>query len=71
MPTTDPPLLPAARPSGSPWSLADAATFLGVSARHLARLIESKAVKSFRLGRRVLIADAEVRRVAEHGTGAR
>jgi excisionase family DNA binding protein len=59
------------RPAGAPWSLRDAAEFIGVSPRHVARLIDSGAVKSFRIGRRVFIADAELRRVAEHGTDAR
>jgi excisionase family DNA binding protein len=53
---------------GSPWPLAVAAKFLGVSHRHLVRLIDAGKVKSIRLGRRVLIADVELRRVASEGT---
>jgi len=56
------------RQPGSPWSLQDSAIFLGVSHRHLARCLESGAIKSLRIGRRVLIADAELRRVASEGT---
>ena len=52
---------------GAPWSVRDAAKFLGISERHLIRLIEDAKVGSFLLGRRRLIADAEVRRVAEGG----
>jgi hypothetical protein len=66
--TIDRPNLATARPNGAPWSLRDAAAFLGVSPRHLARLIETTAVKSFKIGRRVFISDAELRWVAEHGT---
>lgn len=55
------------RQPGAPWSLRDAAEFLGISPRHLARLIDTAAVKSIKIGRRVFVADAEVRRVAEHG----
>lgn len=52
---------------GAPWSVRNAAKFLTVSERHLVRLIEDGKVASFKLGRRRLIADAEVRRVAEGG----
>lgn len=52
---------------GSPWSIREAANFLTVSERHLLRLIEDGKMASFKLGRRRLIADAEVRRVAEGG----
>ena len=55
------------RQAGAPWSVRDAAKFLGISERHLIRLIEDAKVGSFLLGRRRLIADAEVRRVAEGG----
>ena len=55
------------RQTGAPWSVRDAAKFLGISERHLIRLIEDAKVGSFLLGRRRLIADAEVRRVAEGG----
>lgn len=65
------PVPASVRPPGSPWSLRHAAEFLGVSPRHLARLLEIGAVKSFKIGRRVFVADAEIRRIAEHGTEAR
>ncbi len=54
-------------PAGAPWAVRDAAAFLGVSARHLVRLLDAEKVASFNLGRRRLIADAEVRRVASSG----
>lgn len=57
------------RPTGSPWPLIDAARFLGVSHRHLVRLIDAEKVKSIRFGRRVLIADAELQRIASEGIG--
>jgi excisionase family DNA binding protein len=56
------------RPPGAPWPLDQAAGFLGVSKRHLHRLIDCRKAKALRIGRRVLLADAEVRRLAEQGT---
>ena len=38
--------------AGAPWSVRDAANFLGVSARHLARLIDEGKIASIMLGRR-------------------
>lgn len=67
MSSSTPPLLNPQRMEGSPWSVADAAAFLAVSPRHLLRLIEAKKVKSILLGRRRLIPDAEVRRIASEG----
>ena len=58
------------RPAGAPWPLSDAARYLGVSHRHLVRLIDSGHVRPIRLGRRVLIADAELHRVASEGVRA-
>lgn len=55
------------RPPGSPWSIPEAARFLGVSERHLYRLIDADKVKSVRLGRRRLIPAAEVERLAGRG----
>jgi excisionase family DNA binding protein len=52
------------RPVGKPWAVAEAAEFLGVSARTLWRLIDTRDVKVARLGRRVLVPDCEVRRLA-------
>ena len=55
------------RPDGAPWAIPDAAAFLGVSARHLLRLLDAEKVRSVRLGRRRLIPDDEVRRLARQG----
>ena len=49
---------------GAPWSVRDAAKFLGLSERHLIRLIDDGKVESFLLGRRRLISDSELRRIA-------
>lgn len=56
-----------ARPGGAAWPLPDAARFLGVSERHVARLISAGSIQSFKIGRRRLIPDAEVKRVATEG----
>jgi excisionase family DNA binding protein len=56
-----------ARPAGSPWSLQDAAAHLGVSLRTLTRLADAGRVQTIRLGRRRLVADSEVRRLAAEG----
>jgi excisionase family DNA binding protein len=61
------PTTTATRPPGSPWSIQDAAQFLTVSARHLHRLLDAGKVRSVRLGRRRLISDAEVQRLAREG----
>lgn len=58
---------PTDRPPGSPWPIPDAAEFLHVSARHLHRLLDANKVRSLRLGRRRLIPDDEVRRLAREG----
>jgi hypothetical protein len=58
------------RPTGAPWTLRDAADFLQVSERTLARMIDVEKVKALRLGLgrgRVLIPDAEIRRLATGG----
>jgi excisionase family DNA binding protein len=52
------------RPAGKPWGVAQAAEFLGISARTLWRLIDARDVKVARVGRRVLVPDSEVRRLA-------
>ena len=70
MPPTDPPQPPAqppARAPGSPWPISGAATFLSISERHLHRLIDANKVRTVRLGRRRLIPDAEVQRLAREG----
>ena len=58
----------AAPPPAPPWPLAEAWRFLHVSERHFRRLIRAGKVRSIKIGERVLVPDAEVRRVAEHGT---
>jgi excisionase family DNA binding protein len=57
-----------AHAAGAPWSIQDAATYLTISMRHLHRLLDAGRVRSVRIGRRVLIPDAEIKRLAEHGT---
>ncbi len=55
------------RPTGKPWSYREAAEALGVCEVTVARAARSGRVKSFKLGRRVLIADAELRRLQVEG----
>jgi excisionase family DNA binding protein len=55
------------RPPGAPWPVPDAAKFLAISKRHLCRLIDAGKVRSLRIGRRRLIPDAEVQRLARAG----
>ncbi|AMV23320.1 Helix-turn-helix domain protein [Gemmata sp. SH-PL17] len=55
------------RPHGSPWPLDEAAAYLQISARHLHRLLDANKVRSVRLGRRRLIPDTEVQRLACDG----
>lgn len=57
------------RHPGEPWEITEAARHLHISDRHLRRLIGIGRVKSIRLGRRIMIADDELRRVAREGTG--
>jgi excisionase family DNA binding protein len=68
MPTAT--MIPTAtvRPPGAPWSMSEAATYLQVSVRHLQRMADAGHAKSIRIGKRVLIPDTEVRRLAENGT---
>jgi excisionase family DNA binding protein len=56
------------RQPGAPWDLTAAAKFLGLSPRHLVRLADAGKVASIRFGRRRMLADQEVRRVAAEGT---
>jgi AraC-like DNA-binding protein len=58
---------PPPRPPGSPWSLRDAATYLGISERHLTRLIDGKLVKSIIFGRRRFVPAEEMIRLANQG----
>lgn len=65
--TPVPPPRPTGRPDGSPWPFPDAARFLAVSLRHLTRLADANKVKTIRFGRRRMVADAEVKRLAAEG----
>lgn len=65
--TTPCPITPAPHPAGAPWSFDDAATYLGVSARHLRRLTDAGRLGQVRIGRRTLLPDAEVQRLAREG----
>lgn len=56
-------------PPGAPWSLPDAAGYLGICPRTLATLVADGTVRSILIKRRRLIPDAEVARVATQGTG--
>lgn len=56
-----------ARPAGKPWSYQEAAAALGVCEVTVARAARSGRVKSIKIGRRVLIADAELRRLQVEG----
>ena len=58
---------PTTREPGAPWAIPDAAKFLSVSERHLYRLLDANKVRSVRIGRRRLLPDAEVRRLAHDG----
>jgi excisionase family DNA binding protein len=55
------------RAPGSPWAISDAAAFLSISERHLHRLLNARKVGSVRIGRRRLIPDVEVQRLAREG----
>jgi hypothetical protein len=56
-----------ARPDGAPWSMRDAASYWGVSERHVAGLAAAGKVRTIKIGSRRMVPDAEVRRVAEQG----
>lgn len=60
---------PATHEPGAPWDILAAAKHLHISDRHLRRLIDEGKVRSIRLGRRVMIPDAELQRIANEGTG--
>jgi hypothetical protein len=59
--------LPPAREPGRPWSYAAAAEFLGVCPATVARACRGGRIASVALGRRKLIPDHELRRVAREG----
>jgi excisionase family DNA binding protein len=54
---------------GSPWPIKSAARHLGISDKHLRRLIDAGFVRVIRFGRRVFLANSELRRLAEEGAG--
>lgn len=58
---------PVPHADGAPWSLPEAAEFIGISLSSAERAVRSGAIKSFKVGGRRLIADAEVRRVTAGG----
>ncbi|HKB03298.1 MAG TPA: helix-turn-helix domain-containing protein [Gemmataceae bacterium] len=58
---------PPDRPAGAPWPFQEAAEFLRISVRHLIRLADQDKVRTIWLGRRRLVADSEVRRLATEG----
>lgn len=62
------PVTGAPRPTGPPWTIPDAAAFMRVSPRHFATLIAKRQVRVIRLGRRVLVPDDEMARLAREGT---
>jgi len=57
----------AAREPGRPWSYADAADFLGVCCATVARACRDGRIRCVAFGRRRLIPDDELRRVAREG----
>ena len=59
------------RTDGSPWSIIAAAKFLGLSERHLVRLVDAGWLLDIRFGRRRMIADSELHRFASEGCRAK
>jgi excisionase family DNA binding protein len=60
----------AARPPGRPWSLSEAADYLGVSERTITRMADAGRIRLLRIGTgrgRVLVPDSEIQRLAESG----
>ena len=66
-PPDSPELIRPPRPPGAPWPIDEAASYLAISSRHLHRLLDANKVRSVRFGRRRLIPDAEVQRLAQEG----
>ena len=56
-----------ARQPGSPWTIAEAATFLKVCRATVERACRAKRIRATRFGRRVAISDDELRRVVAEG----
>ena len=58
---------PGERGPGRPWSYPEAAEFLGVCEATVARACRDARIKAVAFGRRRLIPDDELRRVAREG----
>jgi len=59
--------IPTSPAPGAPWPVPAAARYLGVSTRHLFRLMAGRQLRSITLGRRRFVPDAEVKRLAAEG----
>lgn len=57
----------AARQTGQPWPIAEAATFLHTSVRTLTNSGKRGTLRLLRIGNRLYVSDEEVRRVATEG----
>lgn len=57
----------AERPAGKPWTLPDAADYLGIGVRTIYTWQKENRFRTIRLGRLVKIPDDEVRRLATSG----
>jgi excisionase family DNA binding protein len=55
------------RQEGKPWTMQEAADYLGVSYNFLWLRVKAKEILSIRLGRLVKLPDAEVKRLANNG----
>ena len=53
--------------AGAPWRMAEVAAFLGLSVRTIYRLADAGQVRTVTFGRRRLVPDVEVRRLATEG----
>lgn len=52
---------------GQPWELKKAAKFLGVHPRTITRAAGMRKVRVIAFGRKKMVPDSEVKRLAEHG----
>lgn len=55
------------RAPGKPWALDDLAEYLGLSRKTLERAAREGRLKTIRFGARVMVPDAEAKRVSEEG----
>lgn len=55
------------RAPGQPWGLDAVAEYLGLCRKTIERAIRDRKVKAIRFGTRVMVPDAEVKRLAEQG----